>query len=971
MEVNEQNLNTLGQVLTKTQSINLNERKQAELFLQESEKKAGFPILLLSFINNEQIPIPLRQSASITFKNLIKYQWMTEDGNSIINGEDKNKIKTLIVDLMLSSPKLVQKQLSGALTVISNHDFPDKWDNLVGVLVSKMQTNDMNKVIGALKSANSIFKRYRAFSASEKIMIELKNILLHFQEPMLKIFSSVTEMITKTSNGKELEVLFTLINLLLKIFYSLNVVDLPEYFEDHMKEYFGAFIVFLKYKTEAKELVSDDDEKAGRLHKVQANICEICNLYATKYEEEFGPFLQGFVQEVWTMLAQASNLPKFDGVVTSSIKFLTSIASGVSHQMFNNQNALQSICEKILIPAMTLRKSDQEVFEDNPFEYIRSDIEGSDTDTRRRSAVELVKGLRKHYEKEVTQIFTTYINQMLQQYGENKKKNWRAKDVAIYLVSALTVKSSLAEKGTTSINNLVPIEQFFQTQIITELNSSDSHYIIQADALKFLVTFRLQIPSMNFVEILPLVIKLLSSEYVVVNTYAANCIEKFLTVKDRSDQGYKNRLDKSAMQQFLPTLLTSLFNIVKKDTSTTPNHYVMKTIMRTIIRSQEGIMNYAPNLLAQLSGILLDVCKNPTNPTYNHYLFESISCLLNNTGKISPNIISAFEEKLFPIFSVILNQDITDFTPYAFQLLGQLISFRQDISQVYWGLLPTLLKIELWDVPGNRPSLVNLLQMYLTKGTQKIVSEKDNQGSSWMGILGVWQKLNSTRANDHNGFELLETIVQFVPPNAWQSTLPIIYNLIFTRLTQNKTSKYVKCFVLFLSTFINKHGASIVLNSVDSIKDGIFENVLTNWFNELNRFGGVDKKRMLVALSKLICECPEMLKKYEKKWNEGFYHILTLLGTPEEVSNDEDTLENVDNNDYTNVHAQLINSIKNVDDPLPNVDPKVFFVTSLHNLSLKMPGQLNPRISNFLKQEDFNRLGEYFAFAKISQPYIA
>ena len=39
---------------------------------------------------------------------------------------------------------------------------------------------------------------------------------------------------------------------------------------------------------------------------------------------------------------------------------------------------------------MKLREEDEELFEDSPSEYIQMDIEGSDTDTRRRTACELV-----------------------------------------------------------------------------------------------------------------------------------------------------------------------------------------------------------------------------------------------------------------------------------------------------------------------------------------------------------------------------------------------------------------------------------------------------------------------------------------------------------------------------------------------------------------------------------------------------
>jgi exportin-2 (importin alpha re-exporter) len=87
---------------------------------------------------------------------------------------------------------------------------------------------------------------------------------------------------------------------------------------------------------------------------------------------------------------------------------------GTKYTLFQDPTILKSICERVVIPNLELRESDLELFEDNPVEYIRRDIEGSDSDTRRKSATDLVKGLRKNYEGVVTQICYTYINGMLQ-----------------------------------------------------------------------------------------------------------------------------------------------------------------------------------------------------------------------------------------------------------------------------------------------------------------------------------------------------------------------------------------------------------------------------------------------------------------------------------------------------------------------------------------------------------------------------
>ncbi len=129
-------------------------------------------------------------------------------------------------------------------------------------------------------------------------------------------------------------------------------------------------------------------------------------------------------------------------------------------------------------------------------EYIRRDIEGSDVDTRRREALDLIKSLRKHYEAPLTQLFTNYVAVLLEQYSKDKENNWHAKDAAICIVTALAVSTATAAAGATSVNQLVDLPSFIDQHIMTELNpqsQSQTHAIITADALKFLTTFRRQV----------------------------------------------------------------------------------------------------------------------------------------------------------------------------------------------------------------------------------------------------------------------------------------------------------------------------------------------------------------------------------------------------------------------------------------------------------------------------------------------
>ena len=93
-----------------------------------------------------------------------------------------------------------------------------------------------------------------------------------------------------------------------------------------------------------------------------------------------------------------------DNLAMNAIRFLTTVANGVHHELFRNEGALKQVCEKIVIPNLTIREDDEEMFDLNWVEYVRRDTEGSDSDTRRRAAAELVKSLTAKFPNEASKL---------------------------------------------------------------------------------------------------------------------------------------------------------------------------------------------------------------------------------------------------------------------------------------------------------------------------------------------------------------------------------------------------------------------------------------------------------------------------------------------------------------------------------------------------------------------------------------
>lgn len=132
--------------------------------------------------------------------------------------------------LMLSSPEQIQKQLSDAISIIGREDFPQKWPDLLTEMVNRFQSGDFHVINGVLRTAHSLFKRYRHEFKSNELWTEIKLVLDAFALPLTNLFKATIELCsTHANDASALRILFSSLILISKLFYSLNFQDLPEF----------------------------------------------------------------------------------------------------------------------------------------------------------------------------------------------------------------------------------------------------------------------------------------------------------------------------------------------------------------------------------------------------------------------------------------------------------------------------------------------------------------------------------------------------------------------------------------------------------------------------------------------------------------------------------------------------------------------------------------------------------------------
>ncbi|KAK6919963.1 Importin-beta, N-terminal domain [Dillenia turbinata] len=957
MEWNLETLQNLSQCFLNTLSPLPEPRRRAESSLAEAADAPNYALVVLRLISEPSVDEQIRQAAAVNFKNHLRTHWAPtspSEPNSpavtSISYPEKAQIKALIVPLMLSSNPKIQTQLSEALALISKHDFPKLWPELLPELISSLKRasegSDYASVNGILSTANSIFKKFRYQFKTNDLLLDLKYCLDNFAAPLLEIFLRTAKLIdTAASSGADAGTLKPLIEsqrLCCRIFYSLNFQELPEFFEDHMKEWMGEFIKYLTVNYPTLELSSP--EGLALVDDLRAAVCENISLYMEKNEEEFQGYLEGFAKAVWSLLIEVSKSSSRERLTVTAIKFLTTVSTSVHHALFSNPEILKQICESIVIPNVQLRDEDEELFEMNYVEFIRRDMEGSDLDTRRRIACELLKGIASNYKDQVMQMVSGQIQNMLVSFAANPAANWKHKDCAIYLVVSLATKKAC---GTSVSTDLVDVQSFFGSVIVPELQSQDvnGYPILKAGALKFFTMFRSQIQKQIAVALLPDVVRYLAAESNVVHSYAAGCIEKLLIVKE---EGGTARYNASDISPFFLVLMNNLFNALRFPESE-ENPYVMKCIMR-VLGVADISREVAGPCIAGLTSILNEVVKNPKNPTFNHYLFESVAVLVRRACEKDASLISAFESSLFPSLQTILANDVSEFFPYTFQLLAQLVELnRPPIPPSYMQIFELLLLPESWKKTANVPALVRLLQAFLQKAPHEL-----NQGGRLSQVLGIFNKLISSPSTDEQGFYVLNTVIENLEFGVLAQYMSQIWTVLFTRLEKNRTVKFLKSLLIFMSLLLVKHGITNLVGSMNAVQANIFLVILKQfWIPNLKLItGSIETKLTAVAATRWLCESPTLLDAVAvENWGKMLDSIVTLLSRPEQdrVEEEPDVPDIGENAGYTATFVRLYNAGKKEEDPLKDIkDPKEFLVTSLAKLAALTPGRFPQIISEYL-----------------------
>ncbi|KAL8990668.1 MAG: hypothetical protein Q9177_000733 [Variospora cf. flavescens] len=875
-------------------SLDPAQNKKAETVLLEQQKDPDFSIRLLQVAASDQWTATARLASALYFKNYIRRNWTDEDGNYKLSEDTANAIKHELIGLMIRVPANIQYQLGDAVGVIADSDFWRRWDTLV-------DSTDM--LIDQNNSDKTVLSQY-----------------------------------------------FSTMNLMTKLLYDLSVQDLPPIFEDNMQSVTSLLHKYLVYDNPL--LHSDSDNEAGLQEFVKSGIFEVLVLYAEKYEDAFGPFVEQFVGSSWNLLTTIGLDTKYDILVSKALQFLTSVTRMSQHaHTFNNDDTMSQVIERVVLPNLSLRDSDMEMFEDEPIEFIRRDLEGSDSDTRRRAATDFLQQLLAQFHKLVTDIVLRYINHYLSDYAKDPSARWKSKDTAVYLYSSIAAKGAVtASQGVKSINELVNVLEFFQTHVARDLMSEvNVEPILRVEAIKFLYVFRSQITREQWRDAFPMLVTQLGSSEYVVYTYAAIALERVLALTDDSKQAVVSQAD---VEPLSAQLLQHLFQLIESNPDPAKlqeNEFLMRCVMRVLVVIRDGVVPITDNVLAHFIKITQIISPNPANPRFYYYHFEALGAFIRFAAPSQPEKL---ENGLYPIFGNILQNDVQEFVPYVFQLFAALLEANPagTLTTYYISLVQPILSLELWASKGNVPALVRLLSSLIARGASQIAESGQLQS-----ILVIFQSLIATRTNEIHGFELLESIVAHFTPSAIDPYFITILQLLFTRLQNSKTDAFTSRFVRLyhsVSARVDRGlGADWFISHANRVQDGIYVQLYLSIIlpDTQKLVRPLDRKIAVISLCKTVTDSSAFAEKYKKGWGFTCEALLKLLENPPILATTDDTVvdHDVDDMSFGVGFTQLQTIKRSARDNWPDVtEVKSWVGRQLQDANARQGG----KIKNFATQ---------------------
>nr|KAF6437789.1 importin 7 [Molossus molossus] len=436
--------NTIIEALRGTMDPAL--REAAERQLNEAHKSLNFVSTLLQITMSEQLDLPVRQAGVIYLKNMITQYWPDREtaprdiSPYTIPEEDRHCIRENIVEAIIHSPELIRVQLTTCIHHIIKHDYPSRWTAIVDKIGFYLQSDNSACWLGILLCLYQLVKNYEYKKPEERS--PLVAAMQHFL-PVLK-----DRFIQLLSDQSDQSVLIQ--KQIFKIFYALVQYTLPLELinQQNLTEWIEILKTVVNRDVPNETLQVEEDDrpelpwwkcKKWALH-ILARLFERYGSpgnVSKEYNEFAEVFLKVFAVGVQQVLLKVLYQYKEKQYMAPRVlqQTLNYINQGVSHALTwkNLKPHIQGIIQDVIFPLMCYTDADEELWQEDPYEYIRMKFDVFEDFISPTTAAQTLLFTACSKRKEVLQKTMGFCYQILTEPNADPRK----KDGALHMIGSL------------------------------------------------------------------------------------------------------------------------------------------------------------------------------------------------------------------------------------------------------------------------------------------------------------------------------------------------------------------------------------------------------------------------------------------------------------------------------------------------------------------------------------------------------
>ncbi|KAJ1721002.1 Nonsense-mediated mRNA decay protein 5 [Coemansia erecta] len=869
-------------------------RQTAEQQLQQLEAHDGFLSTLLQMISSPDLPLGTKQAASIYFKNRIRRSWSGLHHQQLlhppIGDNDRNVTRDNILGAIYAAPQTIKLQLTECLGIMLKHDFPEKWPQFIVHTKELLHAQDAQKVYTGLLALLEVIKVYR-FSVTKRDIID---------EIAKELFPQV-QKIADEAVASDDELAMRMVWISFKSYYNSIQSGLPIAFQEpgNLVAWGTTFIKMIEKPVAFDKSTVDEETAKEPVWKAKKWATRSVNRLYSRYgnptllpatsTKQFGAFAKLFTANFLPQIMQVY-LKQIEGYTTGHVWMSTRVRGLVS--MFLSDCVKEKSAWKLLkphadgivshfiFPQLCFSEADQELWEDNPVEYVQKRVEPiDDFGSSNVAASNLLIDLAVDRKKATLSSILSFINGILTSYAQSpeESRNPRTKDGALAMMSSLC--GTLCSRKSPVYSTL---PEFLLTHVIPEFAST--YGFMRARALDTYCRYS----SIEFSDpqitrgIFESVFGLLSDPQLPVRVHAALALQPMI----------ENEVIRDLLSSHLPQVMQVFLNLTNEIDSDLISSVVEEFVEVFADRMSPFAVELAQQLCDTFTRIMGEVSANSADMSgeVDEFSDKTMAAMgvLKTLGTLvlnldsSPEVVFKLEEVIFPVVRFVLDQRIVDLYDEVYEILDCCMFAVKAVSPNAWSLFTVIYNSFKSDGIDFIEEMLPSLDNYVSFGTDVVASNSEVQAHLFDIIETV---MKSDRVGENERIcacKLMEAIMLNVRGKV-DGMIPGFISLAAAYLLVSDAIETAPFLVHALEIILNAlhYNPTITLNVLEHHKwtEGIF----TRLMQSVTKFSRVnDKKLLILGLTAVLSvpaeQLPASLQNGLPQLFEGILQTFRTLG---------------------------------------------------------------------------------------------